>query len=131
MSLNCKSYQLYLIIFIHVFDASIQMPSLQMAVERENLIRTLIIEAKEDGKSAVSAANIFENIVPNRRVPKLLASEGISRSSYSCVVLDAPEGPKTFQYKCAVFLVPKVWPTYMLCSTKHPSRYYKMSTSVY
>lgn len=88
-------------------DYEEQMPSLQMAVERENLIRTLIIEAKEDGKSAVSAANIFENIVPNRRVPKLLASEGISRSSYSCVVLDAPEGPKTFQYKCAVFLVPK------------------------
>eukprot|EP00250_Pteridium_aquilinum_P008175 c17737_g1_i1 orf=280-2520(-) len=84
-----------------------QMPSLQKAVERENVIRTLIIEAKEDEKSAISPKNIFENIVPSRRLPRLLAGEGISRSSYSCVVLDAPKGSKTFQYKCAVFLVPK------------------------
>ncbi|MCO5595473.1 hypothetical protein L7F22_049516 [Adiantum nelumboides] len=87
-----------------VLEYEEQIPSLQKAVERENLIRTMVIEAKEN---PLSAAIVFEDIVPSRRVPKLLVGEGVSRSTYSCVVLDAPEDSKTSQYKCAVFLVPK------------------------
>ncbi|KAI5058386.1 hypothetical protein GOP47_0026556 [Adiantum capillus-veneris] len=86
------------------FNYEEQISSLQKAVKRENLIRTMIIEAKDN---PTSEASVLEDILPGQRVPKLLVGEGVSRSTYSCVVLDAPEDSKTCQYKCAVFLVPK------------------------
>ena len=82
-----------------------QMPSLQRVVQKENLIRKLIIDANAD---EAALATSFDAVVPGRRVIKILIGKNVSSSSYSAVVLDAPEDYKNFQYKCAVFLVPKV-----------------------
>lgn len=88
-------------------DYEEQMPSLQKVIQTENLIRKLIIDANKDEKLTTSTTDPFEKIIPGRRVAKILPGKDISRSSYSSVILDAPEGSKMSQYKCAVFLVPK------------------------
>jgi hypothetical protein len=80
-----------------------QMPSLQRVVHKENLLQKLIIDA--NGDEAVSTAS-FDAVVPGRRVIKILMGKNVS--NYSAVILDAPEDGKAFQYRCAVFLVPKV-----------------------
>lgn len=86
---------------IYIGEYKLQMRSLEKVVKKENLIRKSVIDGDDIKHLAV------ENVLPGRMVSVALHGQGLSRSSYSAVVLDAPESFGPFKYKCAVFLVPK------------------------